>query len=173
MPMQRMRCSGISIRIAPNTCSTLKRTFEYARIRSACLFVSSFERVPLVINARLETAFAKLLNPILRAIRTVRQNLSDPNRTVGQKLPEYRTVVAARRRHRIPVNEFRVAVHRHMVLVAVTGLAALLRPARIGVFLPQLVRLPLSLLRHLALLHRRMVLATVALARHLHDQRGL
>ena len=131
-----------------------------------------FRARPLVIDARLETAFAQLFNPILRAIRTVRPNLSVPSRTVGQKLPKYLTVVAARLRHLILVNEFRVAVHRHMVLVAAIGLAALLRPARIGVFLPQLVRLPLSLLRHLARLHRRMVLATVALARHLHDQRG-
>ena len=132
-----------------------------------------FRARPLVIDARLETALAQLFNPILRAIRTVRPNLGVPSRTVGQKLPKYLTVVAARLRHLILVNEFRVAVHRHMVLVAAIGLAALLRPARIGVFLPQLVRLPLSVLRHLARLHRRIVLATVALARHLHDQRGL
>lgn len=65
---------------------------------------------------------------------------------------------------------FRVALD--VVLVAVMGLAVLLRPARIGVLLAELGGLSLPLFGHSAFLGGLVIPAAVALARHF-DETGI
>ncbi len=80
--------------------------------------------------------------------------------------------MARRVGHRPLADELVLRVDVDVVLVAVMGLAVLLRPARIGVLLAELGGLFLPLFGHSAFLDGLVVPAAVALARHF-DETGI
>ncbi len=124
----------------------------------------------LVIDAGFVTALSQLPQRILRTVGTVGPYLTIARGPLRQQLNEHLRVVRARRRHLPFVNELRLPIRRDVVLVAEMVPVALFRPARIGVLLAQPVRIVLPGLRHLAGLHRPVVLAAVALTGNLDNR---
>jgi hypothetical protein len=108
----------------------------------------------------------KLLVDFHRLVRAVR-----PQRLAGivlvKEIAERLTVMDIGRRHLIIPNKFVLNVNIQMVLIAIVRLIIFLRPARIKVLLPELIRMLLPVIRDSAILHRLILFPRIALSRRL------
>lgn len=123
---------------------------------------------PLLVDKRLYPNGFKLKRHRLPVIGTVGENETIP---FSHQVSDFLRVMDRGIRNRVVLDDFTGRINLGVVLVAVGVGFTLAGPARIGVLLSTASRFLIESLGPLPLLYLFVLLATVALAWHLHDRR--